>query len=141
MTRTAVLAFSGGLDTTCAIAWLKEDYGFDEVVAVLVDVGQAFDLEESIARGKAAGASDILLVDQGGLTPTRVVARAAEDERAVRGPAARSSPRCSRPVIAEAVGLRSPRSSAPRPSCARLHRQGQRPVALRARVQGDLSRA
>jgi hypothetical protein len=30
MSRTAVLAFSGGLDTTCAIAWLKEDYGFDE---------------------------------------------------------------------------------------------------------------
>ena len=29
MTRRAVLAFSGGLDTSCAIAWLKEDYGFD----------------------------------------------------------------------------------------------------------------
>ena len=40
MTKTAVLAYSGGLDTSCAIAWLKEDYGFDEVVAVLVDVGQ-----------------------------------------------------------------------------------------------------
>ena len=52
MTSTAVLAYSGGLDTSCAIAWLKEDYGFDEVVAVLVDVGQTFDLDEAIARGK-----------------------------------------------------------------------------------------
>ena len=38
--RTAVLAYSGGLDTTCIIAWLKEFYEYDEVVAVLCDVGQ-----------------------------------------------------------------------------------------------------
>ena len=49
--RPQSLAFSGGLDTSCAIAWLKEDYGFDEVIAVLVDVGQEFDLEPAIARG------------------------------------------------------------------------------------------
>ena len=42
MSKTAVLAYSGGLDTTCIIAWLKEDYGYDEVVAVLCDVGQEF---------------------------------------------------------------------------------------------------
>ena len=36
MSTTAVLAYSGGLDTTCIIAWLKEFYGYDEVVAVLV---------------------------------------------------------------------------------------------------------
>src|SRR5215204_3243544 len=54
--KIAALAFSGGLDTSCAIAWLKEDYGFDEVIAVLVDVGQDFDVAESIARGRAAGA-------------------------------------------------------------------------------------
>jgi argininosuccinate synthase len=60
----AALAYSGGLDTTCAIAWLKEDYGFDEVVAVMVDVGQEFDVEASLARGKAAGAADVLLVDR-----------------------------------------------------------------------------
>ena len=47
MSRTAVVAYSGGLVTSCAIAWLKEDwYGFDEVVAVLVDVGQVYDVEE-----------------------------------------------------------------------------------------------
>jgi argininosuccinate synthase len=64
MSRTAVLAYSGGLDTTCIIAWLKEDYGFDEVVAVLCDVGQEFDLEASLERGYAAGADDVVLLDR-----------------------------------------------------------------------------
>ena len=64
MTRIAALAYSGGLDTSCAIAWLKEDYGFDEVIAVLIDVGQEFDVEASLARGRAAGAADVLLVDK-----------------------------------------------------------------------------
>jgi argininosuccinate synthase len=64
MSRIAVLAYSGGLDTTCIIAWLKEIYGYEEVVAVLVDVGQEFDLEQSQERGYAAGADDVLLVDR-----------------------------------------------------------------------------
>jgi len=64
MTKKAALAYSGGLDTSCAIAWLQEDYGFDEVIAVLVDVGQEFDLEASLARGRAAGAAEVLLVDR-----------------------------------------------------------------------------
>ena len=64
MSRISVLAYSGGLDTTCIIAWLKELYGYDEVVAVLVDVGQEFDLEQSQERGYAAGADDVLLVDR-----------------------------------------------------------------------------
>jgi hypothetical protein len=64
MSKTAVLAYSGGLDTTCIIAWLKELYDYDEVVAVLCDVGQEFDLEQSQERGYAAGADDVLLVDR-----------------------------------------------------------------------------
>ena len=64
MSKAAALAYSGGLDTTCAIAWLKEDYGFDEVIAVLVDVGQEFDLEDALERGKAAGADQVLLADR-----------------------------------------------------------------------------
>jgi argininosuccinate synthase len=61
--KTAVLAYSGGLDTSCAIAWLKEDYGFDEVVAVLADVGQVADFRTAKVRGKAAGADDVVLYD------------------------------------------------------------------------------
>jgi argininosuccinate synthase len=65
MSKIAVVAFSGGLDTSCIISWLKQDpYGFDEVVAVLVDVGQTLDVEPSIARGKAAGADDVVLLDK-----------------------------------------------------------------------------
>jgi argininosuccinate synthase len=64
MSGIAVLAFSGGLDTSCAIAWLKEDYGFDEVVAVLVDVGQRVEIEPAVARGRAARADDVIVVDR-----------------------------------------------------------------------------
>jgi argininosuccinate synthase len=63
MSGTAVLAYSGGLDTSCAIAWLKEDYGFDEVVAVLVDVGQDADHAAALARGRLAGADDVVVLD------------------------------------------------------------------------------
>jgi argininosuccinate synthase len=46
------------------IAWLKEDYGYDEVVAVLVDVGQDANFEPAFARGRAAGADDVVLIDK-----------------------------------------------------------------------------
>jgi argininosuccinate synthase len=60
---TAVLAYSGGLDTSCAIAWLKEDYGFDSVVAVLVDVGQEADFGPAVERGRVAGGDDVVVLD------------------------------------------------------------------------------
>ena len=85
MSKTAVLAYSGGLDTTCIIAWLKEFYDYDEVVAVLCDVGQEFDLEQSQERGYAAGADDVLLVDRREAFANDAVRAGAEDERAVRG--------------------------------------------------------
>jgi len=52
---TVVLAYSGGLDTSVSARTLRDDQGLD-VVAALVDVGQAFDLEEVTARAEAAGA-------------------------------------------------------------------------------------
>jgi argininosuccinate synthase len=102
MARTAVLAYSGGLDTTCAIAWLREDYGFDEVVAVLVDVGQAFDLDEALVRGTAAGAADVLLLDRRGAFADVQVARAIKTNALYEGKYPLVSA-LSRPVIAEAV--------------------------------------
>jgi argininosuccinate synthase len=102
MTPTgAVLAYSGGLDTSCAIAWLKEDYGFDEVVAVLVDVGQDFDLEGSLARGRAAGADEVLLVDRKDAFANEQVARALKTNALYEGKYPLVSA-LSRPVIAEA---------------------------------------
>jgi argininosuccinate synthase len=100
--RTAVLAYSGGLDTSCAIAWLKEDYGFDQVVAVLVDVGQDADFEPAIARGYAAGASDVLLVDRKREFANDQVAKALLANALYEGRYPLVSA-LSRPVIAEAV--------------------------------------
>ncbi|WP_348613348.1 argininosuccinate synthase [Halobaculum rarum] len=40
MTKRVALAFSGGLDTTVCVPLLEEEYGYDEVVGVTVDVGQ-----------------------------------------------------------------------------------------------------
>jgi argininosuccinate synthase len=101
-TRTAVLAYSGGLDTTCAIAWLREDYGFDEVVAVLVDVGQTYDLDEAILRGTAAGAADVLLVDRKDDFAKVQLAKAVKANALYEGKYPLVSA-LSRPVIAEAV--------------------------------------
>ncbi|HXF36928.1 MAG TPA: argininosuccinate synthase [Actinomycetota bacterium] len=53
----AVLAYSGGLDTSVAIRWLVEQ-GY-EVVAVAVDVGQREDFDEVRRRGLAAGAAEV----------------------------------------------------------------------------------
>jgi argininosuccinate synthase len=101
MSRTAVLAYSGGLDTSCAIAWLLEDYGFDEVVAVLVDVGQELDVQESIARGSAAGA-EVLLVDRKDAFADVQCAQAIKTNALYEGKYPLVSA-LSRPVIAEAV--------------------------------------
>jgi argininosuccinate synthase len=57
-----LLAYSGGLDTSVAIHWLKEQYGC-EVVAVTVDVGQSDDLKDAMRRARAIGASRAWMVD------------------------------------------------------------------------------
>ena len=102
MPRTAVLAYSGGLDTSCAIAWLKEDYGYDEVVAVLVDVGQDADFGPAQERGKLAGADDVLLVDRKDAFAEDQVAKALLANALYEGKYPLISA-LSRPVIAEAV--------------------------------------
>ena len=58
---TAVLAYSGGLDTSVTIRWLGEQ-GYD-VHAVAVDVGQREDFAQVIARGDQAGAASVRVVD------------------------------------------------------------------------------
>src|SRR3990170_1196701 len=59
--QRAVLAYSGGLDTSVAIHWLPEQG--NEVVAVAVDVGQQEDFAEVIRRGELAGAAEVRVVD------------------------------------------------------------------------------
>jgi argininosuccinate synthase len=57
----AVLAYSGGLDTSVAIHWLS-DQGY-EVHAVAVDVGQNEDFDAVVERGRLAGAAEVRVID------------------------------------------------------------------------------
>jgi argininosuccinate synthase len=59
--QRAVLAYSGGLDTSVTIRWLG-DQGY-EVHAVAVDVGQHEDFDEIVQRGERAGAASVRVVD------------------------------------------------------------------------------
>ena len=52
MTKRVVLAYSGGLDTSVAVRWMREEWGA-EVVAFAVDVGQLADGEDEIIRERA----------------------------------------------------------------------------------------
>jgi argininosuccinate synthase len=61
MTERAVLAYSGGLDTSVTIRWLT-DQGY-EVHAVVVDVGQQEDFAGSVERGERAGAAAVRVVE------------------------------------------------------------------------------
>ncbi len=62
MTRRVVLAYSGGLDTSVAVHWMTAELG-DEVIAVVVDVGQGGAFEEIRERALRAGAVDAVVVD------------------------------------------------------------------------------
>jgi argininosuccinate synthase len=57
-----VLAYSGGLDTTAIIPWLKETYGYD-VIACCVNVGQESELTNLDERAAASGASKLYELD------------------------------------------------------------------------------
>jgi len=60
--KRIVLAFSGGLDTSIAIAWLAERYDA-EVIAVTLDVGQGRDLSDVRERALAVGATRAHVLD------------------------------------------------------------------------------
>ncbi|AEJ62313.1 Argininosuccinate synthase [Spirochaeta thermophila DSM 6578] len=61
--KKIVLAYSGGLDTSIIIPWLKEQYPGCEVVAVCTDVGQKEDWEALKQKAIASGASKIYVLD------------------------------------------------------------------------------
>ena len=62
MKEKVVLAYSGGLDTTAIIPWLKENYDY-EVICVCADVGQESELEGLDERAKLSGASKLYIED------------------------------------------------------------------------------
>ena len=60
--KKVALAYSGGLDTSVMVTWLRENYGC-EVVAVVADVGQREDFEAIEAKALATGAVECHVVD------------------------------------------------------------------------------
>ena len=58
-----VLAYSGGLDTSIIIPWLKENYNGCEVIAVSGDVGQGTELDGLEEKAIATGASKLYIED------------------------------------------------------------------------------
>ena len=57
-----ILAYSGGLDTTAVIPWLKETYGY-EVVCCCIDCGQGEELDGLEERAKLSGAAKLYIED------------------------------------------------------------------------------
>ena len=136
--KTAVLAYSGGLDTTCAIAWLTR--------GLRLRRGRRRPRRRRAGvrpRGRRSPRPGSRRGRRAPARPKRGIRRrpgrkGTEDERALRGqvPARLGAlaPRHRR-------GRRLARARARRRGGrARLHRQGQRPASLRARVQGQLPR-
>ncbi|MDQ1380291.1 MAG: argininosuccinate synthase, partial [Actinomycetota bacterium] len=64
MAKRVVLAYSGGLDTSVAVRWMREEWGV-EVIACAVDVGQLAAGEEATIRerAEAAGAVEVEIID------------------------------------------------------------------------------
>lgn len=64
MTTRIALAYSGGLDTSCIVPWLKENVPGSEVVCVVGDVGQGADELNGVEKkAKDSGAVDCVVVD------------------------------------------------------------------------------
>ena len=61
--KKVVLAYSGGLDTSIIIPWLKENYNNCEVIAVSADVGQKSELDGLEEKAKKTGASKLYILD------------------------------------------------------------------------------
>jgi argininosuccinate synthase len=62
MPEKVVLAYSGGLDTSIIIPWLKENYDY-QVIAMVGDVGQGDDIEAVVKKAYATGASKVIVED------------------------------------------------------------------------------
>lgn len=61
--KKIVLAYSGGLDTSVIIPWLKENYAGAEVIAVCADVGQPDDFAAIEKKAYASGADKVYVAD------------------------------------------------------------------------------
>ena len=124
-----VVAYSGGLDTSVILSWLKETYGA-QMIAFCADVGQQEELDGLEAKALATGASSCQISDlreefASDFIFPMIQAGALYEGQYFLGTSIARPLIAKRMVeIAQADGARGGRS--------RGHRQGQRPGALRA---------
>jgi len=124
MPKKVVLAYSGGLDTSIIIPWLKENYDYD-VIAMIADVGQGDDIEAVVKKAYATGASNVIVEDLReefltGYVFSSLKAGAVYEHKYLLGTS------MARPVIAKhqvGVALREGATAV----AHGLHGQGQRP--------------
>ncbi len=131
--KKVVLAYSGGLDTSIIIPWLKENYDC-EVIAFVADVGQGEDMEEVAAKAIKTGASKVVVKDLREEFLTEYVwkclqAGAVYEHKYLLGTS------MARPIIAK-YQVEVALAEGAEAVCSRLHRQGQRSGSLRARLPG-----
>ena len=70
MPEKVVLAYSGGLDTSIIIPWLKENYSY-EVIAMVADVGQGDDVEAVVKKAYNTGAAKVVAWSCSSVSPMR----------------------------------------------------------------------
>jgi argininosuccinate synthase len=61
--KKVVLAYSGGVDTSVCIPYLKHEWGVEEVIALAADLGQGDELEPVREKALKSGASESLVAD------------------------------------------------------------------------------
>ena len=122
--KKVVLAYSGGLDTSIIIPWLKENYNNCEVIAVSGDVGQGTELDGLEEKAKKTGASKLYVLDLKKEYVEGLHLALPEGGRQVRGLPAGHQPRTS--LHCQGAG-RDRHQGRRRRHLPRLHRQGQRP--------------
>jgi argininosuccinate synthase len=101
VSKRVVLAYSGGLDTSVAVRWIREEWGYD-VIACAVDVGQLQPGEADIirTRARAAGAVEIDVIDARAQFASEILAPALQANAMYEGKYPLVSA-LSRPVIVE----------------------------------------
>lgn len=75
MADKVVLAYSGGLDTSVAIPWIKENYGYD-VIVLAVDLSGGEDVGEALERARKNGAAEATSIDASDEFASEYIARA-----------------------------------------------------------------
>ena len=125
--KKVVLAYSGGLDTSIIIPWLKENYNNPEIIAVSGNVGQADELEGLEEKALKTGASKLIVADlvdemvDDVIIPSMMMGAKYEDY--LLGTA------FARPIIGKKL-VEIALAEGGRRRLPRLHRQGQRPGSV-----------